>query len=164
MKITALLPLKLKCTHPSNNDWKVNSSHKGISLLSDYQSAFAIYRESPTYSYSTKVLIFPSTTTNIGNHYDTTTGQFTAQYAGIYVFILNLYRGSGADYVYCYIRINGSYAAIGRVHLKSEQHAESSGSTVVHLDPGDKVDVGTCGSPSEIDIRTSFIGFLLQAD
>ena len=164
MKITALLPLKLKCTHPSNNDWKVNSSHKGISLLSDHQSAFAIYRESPTYSSSTKVLIFPSTTTNIGNHYDNTTGQFTAQYAGIYVFVLNLYRVNGLDHVFCYIRKNGSKVAIGRIQLKSEQHAESSGSTVVHLDPGDKVDVGNCDNPWEIDIRTSFIGFLLQAD
>ena len=134
-------------------------------LFSDYQSAFAIYRVWPTYNSSTDVLIFPSTSINLGNHYDTTTGQFIAQYAGMYVFILNLYKGTRAGSVWCYIRKNGSNIALAYVPAESESgRYESSGSTVVHLDPGDKVDVGSCYNPGYIFYYTSFIGFLLHAD
>ena len=81
------------------------------------------------------------------------------------MFILNLYKDSRADYVYCFIRINGRGGVIARVPAESEYgYYESSASTVVYLNPGDKVDVGNCGSPSEINHRTSFIGFLLQPD
>ena len=134
-------------------------------LFSVYRSAFAIYYTSPKYSISTSVLIFTSTRTNIGNHYDTTTGQYTAQYAGIYLFILNLYRKAGGNSVWCYIRKIGSRVVMVSVPADSEYGIfGSSGSTVVHLDPGDKVDVGDCHNPSDIDAWTSFLGFLLQAD
>ena len=133
-------------------------------FVSDNQSAFAIYGPCPTYSSSTSVLIFQSTRTNIGNHYDNTTGKFIAQYAGIYVFILNLYKFTGADRVYCYIRKNGNAVSLAFFPPESERISENSGSTVVHLDPGDKVDVGGCANPSDISCYTSFIGFLLQAD
>ena len=134
-------------------------------LFQDYQSAFAIDYTSSTYNSSTGVLIFQSTRTNIGNHYDTTTGQFTAQYAGIYVFILNLYTGSTADGMSCDIRKNGSGVAYAEVPAESEFGLyQSSGSTVLHLDPGDTVDVGDCYNPSGISDWTSFNGFLLQAD
>ena len=134
-------------------------------VFSDYQSAFAIYGPRQTYISSTKVLVFPSTRTNIGDHYDTTKGQFTAQYAGIYVFILNLYKGSGGDTIWCYIRKNRNNVVLAYVPEESNAgYYESSASTVVHLNPGDKVDVGDCGHRSDIAGHTSFSGFLLQAD
>ena len=81
------------------------------------------------------------------------------------MFILNMYKKSGADGVYCYIRKNRSNVVKVSVSTQSGYGLyESSGSTVLHLDPGDKVDVGYCGNPSDIVFFTSFIGFLLQAD
>ena len=134
-------------------------------FFSDYMSAFAIYWGNPLlYDSSTDRLTFSSTRINIGNHYNTTTGQFTCQYAGIYVFMLNLYKDNGAGRVWCHIRINGYNLVLANVPAESGYGwYESSGSTVLYLDPGDKVDVGSCRGANEIDIRTSFIGFLLQA-
>ena len=81
------------------------------------------------------------------------------------MFILNLYKTNKNDAVYCRIRKNGSSVAIARVPMENAYGwFESSGSTVVHLDPGDKVYVGDCINPSSINLNTSFIGFLLQAD
>ena len=80
------------------------------------------------------------------------------------MFILNLYKKTDAGNVWCWIRINGSGVTYANVPAESEYYSESSGSTVVHLDPGDKVDVGDCTNPSNIDNLTTFIGFLLQAD
>ena len=81
------------------------------------------------------------------------------------MFILNLYKDTGADRITCYIRKNGEGVVMAYVPAESEWgFYESSASTVVHLDPGDKVDVGACNNPSGIHDYTSFIGFLLQAD
>ena len=80
------------------------------------------------------------------------------------MFILNLYKDTGADSVACNIVINGRDIAWVKAPGSSEYGSEGSGSTVVHLDPGDKVDVGDCHNSGDISYLTSFNGFLLQAD
>ena len=133
-------------------------------FFTDYKSAFAIFGQYPTQGTS-GAITFPSVKTNIGGHYNIATGQFTCQYPGIYVFSLNLYKKSGASKTYCYIRRNGGGVARADVPAESKfGYYESSGSTVLHLDRGDKVDVGGCNSVNDIDSYTSFIGFLLKAD
>ena len=135
-------------------------------MFSDYQSAFAISALEPTFDSSGIVAIFSSTKTNIGSHYDTSTGKFTCQYAGTYVFVLNLYKKPQAGRIWCWIMKNGSGRAIAQVPSDSGPGFHGgSGSTVDHLVPGDKVYVGNCGDDrSNIDDRTSFVGFLLYAD
>ena len=130
--------------------------------FSDYKSAFAIFHTEPTYDSSTKVLTFPETLLNIGNDYDTTTGQFTCRYPGIYVFLVNLYIIDGSKSVKCQIQKNGhtyTYA-----HASNSVYNEGSASTILRLKRGDKVDVGDCVRADNIYEGTSFIGFLLQAD
>ena len=126
-------------------------------------SAFAVFGVYPTYNSSTEVAVFEFATLNIGYHYSTTTGKYTCYYPGIYVFSLNLYKKTGANRVYCYIRKNGSVFAMAIVQSESE-YGESSASTVLRLARGDTVDVGSCLNPSFINSHTSFIGFLLKAD
>ena len=134
--------------------------------FSDPMSAFAIYGYYPTYNSSSEVAVFFSgTRMNIGNHYNTVTGQYICYYPGVYVFSLNLYKVSGASRVNCYIRKNGSGYAIADVPSESQSgYYESSASTIFHLNRGDTVDVGGCSNPDGIDNYTSFIGFLLKAD
>ena len=131
----------------------------------DPTSAFAVYGATPTNKSPTVVFPPSAVKLNIGGHYNTTTGKYTCHYQGIYVFSLNLYKKSTANYVYCYIRKNGSVHAVARVASDSEYgFYESSASTVLRLTRGDTVDVGSCSNPGNIDGRTSFIGFLLKAD
>ena len=74
--------------------------------------------------------------------------------------MVNLYKKSGADGIGCYIRKNGNVVARAGVPAESEAgYYEGSGSTVLHLDPGDKVDVDACGNPRDIISYTSFVVF-----
>ena len=114
---------------------------------------------------------FTHVITNIGGNYDTTTGVFTCQYPGLYVFALHLVKLYDRDSVWCAIRKNGSYL----VYVFSDPDAASDGSysggtnsVVVHLVRGDRVDIGDCSSIANIYVHnhgeTSFSGFLLKAD
>ena len=111
--------------------------------------------------------IFPpgALTTNVESQYNTTTGQFICQRAGLYVFILNLYKQMGNRRLSCGIRRNGESVVIADVPAGSDYgYFSSSGATVLHLEPGDTIDVGYCGIAKDIFGFTSFIGFLLHAD
>ena len=81
------------------------------------------------------------------------------------MFSLNLYKKSGASLAYCYIRKNDSVVIIAYFHSESEfGYYESSGTTILHLNRGETVDVGSCHNPDDISHKyTSFTGFLLKA-
>ena len=81
------------------------------------------------------------------------------------MFVLNLYRlDESGNKVQCYIRKNSSNIAAATVPAYSEDGINSSsGSAVVHLEPGDTVSVGECVGTDNISCYTTFIGFLLQA-
>ena len=109
------------------------------------------------------MLIFPETKLNIGNDYDTTTGQFTCRYPGIYVFSVNLYCSDAGNRVKCHIMKNRGTVSFANTPSFAKW-LEGSGSTIVHLELGDKVYVGSCVGADNILDRTTFNGFLLQAD
>lgn len=95
---------------------------------------------------------------NIGEHYNTSTGKFTSKDAGIYVFSLYLYRRN-TESANCRIRKNG----LGMVRgYRYGSTTESSTSVVVHLNPGDVVDLGDCTAVSSLNFHTVFTGFLLH--
>lgn len=48
--------------------------------------AFSAYRDSSTVEALTGTLVFNGTRSNVGNHYNTSTGKFTAPIAGLYQF------------------------------------------------------------------------------
>ena len=84
------------------------------------------------------------------------------------MFILSLYRNIidvtlwfGGS-VRCAIRKNGQSVVIADCN---RHHLPCTGSTVLHLEPGDSVDVGDCTMVyASIHNSTSFVGFLLHAD
>ena len=79
------------------------------------------------------------------------------------MFSLNLYKKSRASKAYCFIRKNGSVVVIAYSENQIDFY-ESSSSTILHLNRGDTVDVGSCYNPDAIHSYTSFTGFLLKAD
>ena len=108
--------------------------------------------------------------TNIGGHYDTTTGVFTCQYSGLYAFTLNILKNSGHDYAYCKIRKNGSSVVSAWTDPDNNSdggYYSATNSAVLHLVQGDTVDVGFCSPIASIystTITSSFSVFLIKAD
>ena len=105
--------------------------------------------------------------TNIGNHYDASTGKFHCKYAGVYIFSLSLYKKSTADSAQCWIRKNGSNVlyAYSDPNLNADRgFYEASNFVVLHLNISDVVDVGGCTKIDTMAYETSFSGFLLKAD
>ena len=132
--------------------------------VTDYKSAFTVYN--PASGPTSGTIKFTSFITNIGGHYDTSTGQFTCPYPGVYVFSLNMYKHPSHDYAYCDIRRNKATV----IHAQSNPYGnknewtESSNSVIFHLKQGDVVDLGSCSSASYMWTWTSFSGFLLKSD
>jgi hypothetical protein len=71
-----------------------------------YQPAFSAYKAGGSFTVNGGVVVFDTASLNIGSHYSTSTGRFTAPVAGNYRFILcaNLNAGYGT----IYMRKNGS--------------------------------------------------------
>ena len=130
-------------------------------FLDPVRSAFAIGGVTLTEDTMTGVAIFPTYRINIGGDYNTSTGQFTCEIPGTYVFSFNLVKTSAAtSSVYCYFRKNGGYQGYAAVPATTGFH-ESSVSLILSLGENDTVDVGDCGNVDDISSVTSFTGFLL---
>ena len=105
--------------------------------------------------------------TDIGGHYNTSTGIFTCQYPGIYVFALQIMKNYGSDSARCAIRKNGSIVLGASVDPDTSSDLgkySSSNSAVMHLVQEDQVDLGYCSPLDSIMTPTTFSGFLLKAD
>ena len=109
---------------------------------------------------------FAGVETNIGNAYDSTTGEFTAPLAGVYVFSATILAKQN-NYLETVVKVNDEvklwlYSGDGKYY------GSSSNLLVSHLNKGDKVKMTTycCGSkPFYIHhYWSTFSGFLIAAD
>lgn len=110
---------------------------------------------------------FNNVLSNIGSDYSSSTGAFTCQYPGIYIFTTHLYNSpsSSYDYVSCFILLNGS----NRIRIYSYPYSdtryyEASNSLIIHLKAGDTISVGGCSSSTGLYTYSSFSGFLIKLD
>ena len=109
---------------------------------------------------------FASVETNIGNAYDSTSGEFTTPLAGVYVFSATI-LAKQKNYIETVLKVNDEvklwlYSGDGKYY------GSSSNLLVSHLNKGDKVKMTTycCGSkPFYIHhYWSTFSGFLVAAD
>lgn len=148
------------CTNPSpsngGTDCSGLNSNETACILADCvkpESAFTVF--GPQNGPSPGTLKFMNITTNIGQHYNESTGQYVCEFAGLYVFALHLYKYPATfDYVECYIRKNGAeqMKVFNNPDTASDVgNYEATGSVVLHLAHGDVVDLGASTSISAMD-------------
>ena len=141
-----------------------SSSCLHVVSYTEYKSAFTVYY--PADGPTSGTIRLTTVITNIGGHYDTSTGQFTCGYPGVYVLSLHIYKHPSYNRAYCNIRKNKTDV----IHTYSNPYGNnhevtgSSNSVILHLKQGDTVDLGDCTSASTMWDWTSFSGFLLTSD
>ena len=99
--------------------------------------------------------------------YNITSGTFTCSINGVYFFVLTMYKYSIADFAYCNIRHNGTdvVEAYSNPNVKGDYGFYSASTTLyIHLESGDTIDLGHCTAAGTLEYRTTFTGFLVNAD
>ncbi|ERE73801.1 complement C1q-like protein 2 [Cricetulus griseus] len=100
--------------------------------------AFYVGLKSPHEGY--EVLKFDDVVTNLGNHYDPTTGKFSCQVRGIYFFTYHiLMRGGDGTSMWADLCKNGQVRASAIAQDADQNYDYASNSVVLHLDSGDEV-------------------------
>ncbi|KAG9331738.1 hypothetical protein JZ751_017271, partial [Albula glossodonta] len=87
-----------------------------------------------------ELLKFDDVVTNLGNHYDPTTGKFTCSIPGIYFFTYHvLMRGGDGTSMWADLCKNQQVRASAIAQDADQNYDYASNSAVLHLEPGDEV-------------------------
>ncbi|TWW80263.1 Complement C1q-like protein 2 C1q and tumor necrosis factor-related protein 10 [Takifugu flavidus] len=128
--------------------------------------AFYVGLKNPHEGY--EVLRFDDIVTNLGNHYDPTTGKFTCQVSGIYFFTYHvLMRGGDGTSMWADLCKNGQVRASAIAQDADQNYDYASNSVVLHLDSGDEIYVKLDGGKAHggnNNKYSTFSGFLLYPD
>ncbi|XP_028249560.1 complement C1q-like protein 2 isoform X2 [Parambassis ranga] len=143
---------------PGNRADSVKTGYPGI--------AFYVGLKNPHEGY--EVLRFDDVVTNLGNHYDATTGKFTCQVSGIYYFAYHvLMRGGDGTSMWADLCKNGQVRASAIAQDADQNYDYASNSVVLHLDSGDEIYVKLDGGKAHggnNNKYSTFCGFLLYPD
>ncbi|XP_056440460.1 complement C1q-like protein 3 [Gadus chalcogrammus] len=115
-----------------------------------------------------EVLKFDDVVTNLGNHYDPTTGKFTCSIPGIYFFTYHvLMRGGDGTSMWADLCKNIQVRASAIAQDADQNYDYASNSVVLHLVPGDEVYIKLDGGKAHggnNNKYSTFSGFILYAD
>ncbi|KAG9271537.1 complement C1q-like protein 2 [Astyanax mexicanus] len=136
------------------------------SALGSIKIAFYVGLKNPHEGY--EVLRFDDVVTNLGNHYDPTTGKFTCQVSGIYFFTYHvLMRGGDGTSMWADLCKNGQVRASAIAQDADQNYDYASNSVVLHLDSGDEIYVKLDGGKAHggnNNKYSTFSGFILYPD
>jgi hypothetical protein len=150
--------------------------HSGGQITKSNQPAFYAYGNTGNTHVSGSDVIYPTAGINVGGHYNTGNGLFTAPVAGIYHFAWSSIGNTTDDVYRFYIRVNGSNIYTD-FHLRQDTtetgsaYADNANKTVlVNLNANDNVRIhyssgGATFYPGTNDANNyyvSFSGYLLQ--
>ncbi|CAM2105357.1 unnamed protein product [Caretta caretta] len=115
-----------------------------------------------------EVLRFDDVVTNLGNHYDPTTGKFTCSIPGIYFFTYHvLMRGGDGTSMWADLCKNNQVRASAIAQDADQNYDYASNSVVLHLEPGDEVYIKLDGGKAHggnNNKYSTFSGFIIYAD
>ena len=114
---------------------------------------------------SSNPLRFRNVVSNTLNGYNATSGKFTCQIPGLYLFTMMIMRNSGHAFnSYCPIFVNGGHSGIEADADGISAESPSSTNTLVrHLNKGDAVYL-VCDFATNLRSYSSFSGVLIQPD
>ncbi|KAL6115386.1 complement C1q-like protein 2 [Pungitius pungitius] len=155
------LPAVTGSAGPENGETEgTNSSANG------YRIAFYVGLKNPHEGY--EVLKFDDVITNLGKHYDASTGKFTCHMSGIYFFTYHvLMRGGDGTSMWADLCKNGQVRASAIAQDADQNYDYASNSAVLHLDSGDEVYVKLDGGKAHggnNNKYSTFSGFILYPD
>ena len=109
------------------------------------QPSFAAYRTQSNWNVSAhEEMVFNGTRHNIGSHYSTSTGRFTAPKAGCYLFTLYSIYNTNVNSAYIRLYKNGARINGGDIHFTFDQNSHwhnVSFSQVLQLSINDYVSI-----------------------
>jgi hypothetical protein len=150
-------------TDPTGNFGRLNIDGSGRVTM-PYQPAFMVIGDGrAAYGPGTN-FVYGTTRFNVGNHYSTSTGRFTAPIAGRYAFYANSMGDSAAGRLMLRIVINGTDYHQGSSSSNSSQFQDSKLFVLALLNAGDYVYVRNNGSKSTYifnDLEQWFCGYLI---
>ncbi|CAL8323363.1 unnamed protein product [Arctogadus glacialis] len=115
-----------------------------------------------------EVLKFDDVVTNLGNHYDPSTGKFTCSIPGIYFFVYHvLMRGGDGTSMWADLVKNNRVRASAIAQDADQNYDYASNSAVLHLEPGDEVYVKLDGGKAHggnNNKYSTYSGFMVYAD
>ena len=118
-------------------------------VLTPSQPAFFAYPNTNTSLGANTTLVLPNTQFNIGSHYSTSTGRFTAPVAGVYHFSFGAqHNASVNDNIYLDLYVNGAqYSAVVRAEMftSSTFHVVNASATI-YMNASDYATVYMAGS------------------
>jgi hypothetical protein len=138
-------------------------------VTTPYQPAFSARQTAGTVNYNTSgEQIFGTAQFNIGNHYSTTTGRFTAPISGRYLFYFQMIGDVSGNRNIVYLALNNS-TNIPTVEASSDSQNYNNirASAIFDLSAGDFVSVKNESSASHINFYASpnnqnwFYGYLI---
>uniref|UniRef100_A0A3B3ZX47 C1q domain-containing protein n=1 Tax=Periophthalmus magnuspinnatus TaxID=409849 RepID=A0A3B3ZX47_9GOBI len=115
-----------------------------------------------------ELLKFDDVVTNLGNHYDPTSGKFTCSIPGIYYFTYHvLMRGGDGTSMWADLCKNNQVRASAIAQDADQNYDYASNSVVLHLEPGDEVYIKLDGGKAHggnNNKYSTFSGFIIYAD
>ncbi|XP_020796424.1 complement C1q-like protein 3 [Boleophthalmus pectinirostris] len=115
-----------------------------------------------------ELLKFDDVVTNLGNHYDPTSGKFTCSIPGIYYFTYHvLMRGGDGTSMWADLCKNNQVRASAIAQDADQNYDYASNSAVLHLEPGDEVYIKLDGGKAHggnNNKYSTFSGFIIYAD
>ena len=113
---------------------------------------------------SSNPLRFYGVASNALNGYNATSGKFTCQIPGLYLFTMMVLRSSGYTESYCFIYVNGGLSGIeAYANGPSTAYPSSTNTLVRHLNKGETVYL-MCYNVARMSSISSFSGVLIQPD
>ena len=137
--------------------WQIDSSGR---VTKPNQPAFSVYPAAGS-PIGSGTLVFTGVRFNIGSHYSTSTGRFTAPIAGIYLMVLTAqHYGLTATNGWIDIRLNDAEINARYETFDGAQYTAGGISAIVQMNAGDYITIVTSGNIFHDD-NTNLSGYLL---